>query len=96
MRKGKYKETLEEILELLGGGLCDDCHCEGCKWEVSEAIRVAKTALDIPIQRIQCPHCKAVDTVWADKSTGMKQTCHKCHKKVEVFNFIEAREGEES
>ena len=49
--RGRLREALEQIGNVLGTGSCKDCQCEGCAWETKEAVRLVNNALSATGQR---------------------------------------------
>jgi len=43
----RYGDALTEIAAVLGSGKCEENTCEGCKWEVGEAIRIIREAVGL-------------------------------------------------
>lgn len=43
----RYGNALTQIAAVLGTGACSENTCEGCKWEVGEAIRIIREAVGL-------------------------------------------------
>lgn len=77
------KEILEDIrsaLQPIGNGLCDQCGCEGCKYEVGDAIATLRI-LVAKIEGWACLACGGNRWIYDDKyksGIGLIPLCSDC------------------
>lgn len=97
-RAGDYKDACERVLAVLGAGLCDSHEiCEGCKYELDDAVGSVKAALGQPVSRQKCGSCGALDSIWWARDPDSdpvpwkdrKMWCHVCGAVEPEHEFVD-------
>lgn len=86
-----YEQSIKEALNVLGAGYQEnwdgghfkkDEVCEGCMWELEEAIRILRKAVDLPIQRCLCLLCNKWCSLYKrgleEPPEGKEWRCSEC------------------
>lgn len=65
-----------------GGHFREDGVCEGCVYEITEAVSVLRRAIDLPVWRTICPHCDKWTMLYNSKNNpppeGKAWRCNEC------------------
>jgi len=96
-----HEDAIREALQVLGANKDEDWDgghfkvdgtCEGCLYEIDEAVSILRRAIDLPVWRTLCPHCDCWCILYNSKNNPPDNDkawrCSECDKSLNSHDAI--------
>ena len=107
---GRLRRAIKEALLVLNANKEEDWDgghfkegddvCEGCQYELDEAIRILRKAIDLPVRRTACPRCDKwmIPSLYRGETPPKDKSwrCSECKEwlSADEIVYVTARKGE--